>query len=168
MQRFSLNDPVFGELRDVYEGVHAPARLWQGSVSTNVFTEPLHVQLETTDTLGITQTHYAAFEEFKKQQQNYKQLALAALLEFYQKDILPLWRENDYFGVPELAPDVHKTSEFETLLSYPRLFIAISEDEYSLGLEFECTWDVEHGAGVRFEKGKVVAAGLAEVAFRHD
>jgi hypothetical protein len=168
MQRSSLNDPVFGELRDVYEGASAPARLWQGNVSVEVFNEPLHVQLETTDTIGITQTYYAAFEEFKNQQQTYKTLALEALLEFYQKDILPLWRENDYFGVPELAPDVQGASEFEKLLSYPRLFIAVRGNGYSLGLEFECTWDVEHGAGVRFEKGTVVAAGLAEVASYHD
>jgi hypothetical protein len=168
MQQSGFSDPVFGELRDVYEGAHVPARLWQGSVSVEVFVETLHVQLETTDTLGITQMHYAAFEDFKEHQQNYKQLALAALLDFYQKDILPLWRDNDYFGVPELAPDVHEVSEFETLLSYPRLFIAVHDNSYVLGLEFECTWDVEHGAGVRFRDGKVVAAGLAEVAFRRD
>lgn len=166
MKRPSLNDPVFGELHDVYENAYAPVRLWQGSVSVAVFTEPLHVKLETTESLGITQTHRAAFEDFKQHQQTYKRLALEALLVFYQKDIYPLWRDDPNFAT--IAPPVTTVAELEALLSYPRLYIGVQDNKYSLGLEFECTWDVEHGAGVRFKDSNVIEAGLAEVAFRHD
>jgi hypothetical protein len=160
-----MNDPILGDLTDLYNGLHAPQRLWQGKTQTKVFSKPLLVHFKGTNDLGLTPPLQQALETFLEQQEHYKQIALEALLEFYRKDILPLWKENDYFGVPELAPDVHTTSAFETLLSYPRLFL---HDGASWGLEFECTWDVEHGTGVRFKDGNVVDAGLAEVAFRHD
>jgi hypothetical protein len=166
MQKPILKDPTFGELHDVYENLYAPVRLWQARVSVEAFTEPLLVRLETTDTLGITQTHYTALEEFVQHQNDYKGLALEVLLAFYQKDIYPLWQDDPDFAT--IAPAIVTIEELEALLSYPRLYIAVRGNEYGLGLEFECTWDVEHGAGVRFKDGKVIDAGLAEVAFRHD
>ncbi len=86
-------------------------------------------------------------------------MALTALLEYYQNQILPLWRENNDFG----APDVQDLSAFEQLLSYPRLWL---HDSKTWGLEFECTWDVEHGTGVLFQDGLVMQVGLAEAASR--
>lgn len=157
-----MTDTILGELTDIYNGLHAPQRLWQGKIQTNIFSEPLLVQVEGTDELGLTPALQQALETFLRQQEHYKLLVIRALLEYYQSDILPLWRDNDYFGLPELAPDVHTTSAFEKLLSYPRLFL---HDATNWGLEFECTWDVEHGTGVRFEDSKIVAVGLAEAAF---
>jgi hypothetical protein len=162
-----LNDKTFGELHDVYEGLYIPERLWQGSTSIKTFKEPLHIKIETTDALGITQSHRTAFEAFVQNQHEYERLALEALLEYYQTVILPLWRENDFFGAPELAPSVGEVADFERLLTFPRLYLSVRQGEVRVGLEFECTWDVEHGAGVLFRKGQVIRAGLAEVTSLH-
>ena len=69
-----------------------------------------------------------------------------------------MWEQNNYFGVPELAPNIQNLADFEMLLTYPRLLL---HNANSWGLEFECTWDVEHGAGVLFVDGQIVNAGLA-------
>jgi hypothetical protein len=158
-------DSILGELTDSYKGLYAPQRLWQGEIQIKIFSEPLLVQFEGTDDRGMTPPLHQALETFIQQQEHYQQLAMKSLLEYYQTTILPLWHENDYFGAPELAnklvPTIKDTSEFEKLLSYPRLLL---HNGKSWGLEFECTWDVEHGAGVLFSNGKVVEVGLAEVA----
>jgi hypothetical protein len=160
-----MKDKVFGELQDLLQGLHAPNRLWQGCVVLEVFNEPLRVSFETTDGLWVREFHYQAFEDFKQNQANYKSLALGDLLEYYQNIILPLWKGNDYFGVPEFAPDVQTPQELEALLRSPSLYLHPPRDGVSsLGLSFECTWDVEHGVGVLLREGKVVQAGLAEVA----
>jgi hypothetical protein len=160
-----MNNPLLGELTDVYNGLYAPKRLWQGRLQNPIFTELLLVQFEGTDEIFLTPDLEQSLNAFLEQADKHKQLALEALLEYYRTEILVLWRENDYFGVPELAsqlvPNVQTISEFEALLTYPRLLL---HESNSWGLEFECTWDVEHGTGVLFVDGAVVQTGMAEAA----
>jgi hypothetical protein len=161
----TLNDIVFGKLEDVYKGIYAPKRLWQGHVRLEVFNEPMRVCFETRDDLGIQDFHYKAFDDFKQHQETYKSLALEALLKYYQETIQPLWKDNNYFGGPELTPLVQNPEALENLLSYPSLFLHGSRDGLSsLGLSFECTWDVEHGTGVLLREKKVIDAGQGDVA----
>jgi hypothetical protein len=155
----------FGELHDVYQGIYAPKRLWQSELLVEVFKGPLRVSFETTDDLGVQDFHYQAFENFKQHQDSYKSLTLEALLRYYHETILPLWKDNDYFGAPELAPLVQSPQALENLLSYPSLHLHVAREGISsLGLSFECTWDVEHGTGVLLRGHKVLEAGLAEIA----
>ncbi len=154
-----MTDALLGELTDVLNGLYAPNRVWQGKIQTQILKHPLQVQFNGTDNTGLTPELEESLRTFLEQQKEYKQLALSALLEYYQTQILPLWRENNYFGVPELAPYIESIVELEALLTYPRLWL---HNANSWGLEFECTWDVEHGAGVLFVDGHVVNAGLAE------
>lgn len=166
-----MKDAVFGELQDIYQGLYLPKRLWQGQLNVDTFKEPLRVSFETIDDLGVQPFHYQAFEDFKNHQQSYKALALQAIFEYYHQTILPLWKENNYFGVPELAstlvPNINTLEEMETLLSYPILHLHPPREGVNcLGLSFECTWDVEHGVGVLLLGDKVEGAGPAEVATR--
>jgi hypothetical protein len=161
----TLDDPVFGLLTDVCQGLYAPRRLWQADVTLESFKELVRVNVETTDELGVQDFHYQAFEHFKQHQARYKFLALEALLKYYQNTILPLWKDNDYFGVPALVPLVKTPEALENLLSLPNIYLYPPREAISsFGLSFECTWDVEHGTGVLIRENKVLHAGLAEVA----
>ncbi len=163
-----MTDNYFGDLHDVYQGLYAPKRLWQGELRVDIFKELMRVSFESTDELGVQDFHYKAYQDFAEQQVHYKKLALDAVMKFYHETILPLWKANDYFGVPELAPTVQNSDELEKLLSFPSLFLHPPRDGLSsLGLSFECSWDVEHGVGVLLREGKIIQVGLAEVAM-HD
>ncbi len=118
-----MKDNVFGELNDVYQGLYAPKRLWQSELRVDIFKEPIRVSFETTDELGIQDFHYKAYQDFAKQQVHYKKLALDAVMKYYYETILPLWKANDYFGAPDLAPTVQNSDELEKLLSFPSLFL---------------------------------------------
>jgi hypothetical protein len=135
-----MNHSILGELTDVYNGLYVPKRLWQGQLQNPIFTEPLLVHFEGTDEIALTSTLEQSLNAFLEQADKHKQLALEALLEYYRTVIPMLWRENNYFGVPELAsqlvPDVQTITEFEALLTYPRLLL---HEFNSWGLEFECT-----------------------------
>jgi hypothetical protein len=156
-----MTTALLGELTDVLNGLHTPNRVWQGKIQTQILEHPLLVQFNGTNETVLTPELEQCLKTFLEQQKEYKQLALSALLEYYRTQILPIWRENNYFGVPELAPNIQNLTEFEMLLTYPRLLL---HNANSWGLEFECTWDVEHGTGVLFVDGQVVSVGLAEVA----
>jgi len=38
-------------------------------------------------------------------------------------------------------------------------------EEGTIGIEFDCTWDIEHGLGVLIENWKVKEASVAEIAY---
>jgi hypothetical protein len=38
-------------------------------------------------------------------------------------------------------------------------------EEGTIGIEFNCTWDIEHGLGVKIKNWKVVEASIAEIAY---
>jgi hypothetical protein len=156
----TLNDPVFGEMHDVYANLYAPRRLWQTTQTVAGF-GALRIHFDVTNET-ITDEHRAALEHFLNNKANYKSLALGAILEFYQRDIYPLWKDDPDFVT--IAPALQTTEELEKLLSYPVLQINWARDgQNTIGLSYECTWDVEHGTGVLFRDDQVVAAGLAEV-----
>ncbi len=87
-------DSIFlGELTDVYNGVLTPKRIWQGELQTQVFSKPLLVHFEGTDNIALTPTLEQSLNSFLERQKENKQLALGALLEYYQSQILLIWRE---------------------------------------------------------------------------
>ena len=158
-----MTDPQFGQLTDVFKGRNVPARLWQFEVQTEAFAEALRVEFETTDEVGITEPIRAAYAEFMANQHTCKKLALEAILEYYNTQIIPLAIEH---GFSEVTPPANAVEELEALLSYPRLFIHPPQENLcSLGLGFECVWDVEHGTGVLFRGGKAVDVGIDQVSF---
>jgi hypothetical protein len=87
------------------------------------------------------------------------------VLEVFNEPLRVSFETTDGLWVREFAPDVQTPQELEALLRSPSLYLHPPRDGVSsLGLSFECTWDVEHGVGVLLREGKVVQAGLAEVA----
>jgi hypothetical protein len=151
-------DPIFGELQDILGRPDEPRRLYRGSVKLEAFGGSVGVILETTSELGITDAHRDAFTDFATHQIERKRRVLEAMFRLYHDEwqavyadaIGPEWAE-------ELAPRVDGLAAFEALLSGPSLHL----HEGGLSLSYECTWDVEHGIGARFEGDRVVAVGLA-------
>ncbi len=149
-------DPVLGELYDFFEGKYPNKPLWQVEVQTRVFKELLLVQFEGKKEQGLTPELKQALDLFLEHQEQYKQLALERLLFDYQTMIVPYFRESEDVVDQGLAPNVQNVAELEGLLRLPVLTL---HNANSWGLEFECTWDEDHGAGVFFENGQVTRAG---------
>jgi hypothetical protein len=151
-------DPIFGELRDILKQPDDPRRLYEGSVTLEAFGGSVGVILETTSALGVTDAHRDVFTDFATHQIERKGQILEAMFESYRDELQAIYA--DAIGpewADELAPKVDDVGAFERLLSGPSIHL----DDRGLSVSYECTWDVEHGIGVRLEKDQVVAVGLA-------
>jgi hypothetical protein len=151
-------DPVFGELRDILKQPNEPRRLYQGSVNLGAFGGSVGVLLETTSTLGVTDAHRDMFTDFATHQLERKHQILEAMFETYRDEYQAVYA--DAIGpewADQLAPKVDDVTAFEKLLSGPSIHL----DDRGLSVSYECTWDVEHGMGVRLEGAKILAVGLA-------
>ncbi len=151
-------DPIFGELRDFLKQPDGPRRLYEGSVTLEAFGGSVGVMLETTSTLGITNAHRDAFTDFATHQTERKRQILEAMFKSYRDELQAIYADAvgpEWAG--ELAPKVDDVTAFEKLLSGPSVYL----HEDAVSVSYECTWDVEHGIGVRLEGAKIVAVGLA-------
>lgn len=69
--------------------------------------------------------------------------------------------------LPEILPPVHSDADLLELVE-PRsanIFQTTKAGHHYIGLEFECTWDDEHGLGVMIHQSKAVRHGGGDVAF---
>ncbi len=151
-------DPIFGELRDFLQQPDDPRRLYQGSVTLEVFGDSVGVILETTSALGVTDAHRDMFTDFATHQIERKHQILEAMFKSYRDELRAIYA--DAIGpewADELAPKVDDVTAFEKLLTGTTIHL----DDRGLSVSYECTWDVEHGIGVRLEGAKIVAVGLA-------
>ena len=151
-------DPILGELRDILGRPDDERRLYQGSVELESFGGSVGVMLETTASLGVTDAHRSAFTDFATHQTERKRQILQAMFESYRDQLQAVYA--DAIG-PELkdqlAPKADDVTAFEKLLSGPSIHL----DDRGLSVSYECTWDVEHGIGARFEGNQVLEVGLA-------
>jgi hypothetical protein len=153
-----ISDPIFGELRDFLNQPDDPRRLYEGSVTLEAFGGSVGIILETTSALGVTDAHRNMFTDFVAHQTERKRQILEAMFKSYRDELQAIYA--DAIGpefVDQLAPKVDDLAAFEALLSGPSLYVR----ETGLSVSYECTWDVEHGIGVRFEGDGIVAVGLA-------
>jgi hypothetical protein len=153
-----ISDPIFGELREFLNQPNEPRRLYQGSVTLEAFGGPVGLTLETTSTVGVTDAHRDVFTDFATHQIERKRQMLEAMFKSYRDELQVIYA--DAIGpewANELAPKVDDVGAFEKLLSGPSIHL----DDRGLSVSYECTWDVEHGIGVRLEGAKIVAVGLA-------
>ena len=78
----------------------------------------------------------------------------------------PKWQEiYDYPSETksDFIPDICAPQELSELLELQNIYILGGGAK--IGFEFRCSWDMEHGLGVKTRKGKVINIGEAEVAF---
>jgi hypothetical protein len=94
-------------------------------------------------------------------------VSLAALRGFSEK-LRPHWI--GYFGSEEtdrILPVWPSSQALKSHLSLSSITVTgFRKDDMSyIGLQFACSWDEEHGAGVLLHGSRVVEVGMAEVAF---
>lgn len=113
-------------------------------------------------------------EEFKKAIQwiadNSSEIldkALMSMMDYYEemKDII----HEDYepSEAVKYAPEISSHEDLASLCGVSSVFIldVSKQSELVFGIEFGCTWEEEHGAGVQFRGLQVIESGGADVSF---
>ena len=85
-------------------------------------------------------------------------------------DHYPIWQEEYSYEEEEkslLMPDITDMEDLKSLLKPRRIYILDTKLDNLpyLGIEFQCSWNEEHGVGVMLYKDRVIKVGGADTAF---
>lgn len=146
-----MNDPTFGEMEfDVF---------WNGHASLDHFGGDLAIEIEAGNQ-GPTDKHRGVFTALVEIQVNLKSQIEEKVFEYYNS-IRESYREAydpDY--VDQDVPIIEDSNKVWSLLN--SFYIHIPEQEgnsWVVLLLWECSWDIEHGLGVKVIDGEVVDVG---------
>lgn len=112
----------------------------------------------------IEDEHVAAFHYIVENQNTIRDTVLEVLFRNY-KDL------QEYYGyegeeLERFMPDINEINELKNLIGLLNVHIMnVYKDGMAyFGLEFDCTWDEEHGFGVMIYKNNVVELGGADMS----
>lgn len=126
---------------------------------------------DTKDTLSETQKKN--LDQFVDKQDLLSPEILKSVFEYYKSSYADYkigWKINGSISDKELEKYLPIPTTIENLkpfISPAIIHIQNQKDckEGTIGIEFDCTWDIENGLGVLIENWKVVKAGVAEVSY---
>jgi hypothetical protein len=78
----------------------------------------------------------------------------------YYKSVFDVYREALGEYAEELMPLLSKSSEVWGVVTEPGIYIAPDFEGNEIHIEYECTFDVEHGLRVIISNGKVTRVGI--------
>lgn len=109
--------------------------------------------------------HEKGYSFLIKEQADLLDIILEQILLFY-----PNWQEE--FGYEDddkddYMPDIYEKWQFKKLIFPVKIFIHdVSKDDMPyIGIQFNCTWDDEHGLGIMCHNKRILKIGGADVAF---
>jgi hypothetical protein len=120
---------------------------------------------------GPTDAQVAAYQAFMAEPERTTKVLLEGILKGYRK-LIASWREDldddeeTDRTMPRLkSPDgLRELITFQGITVYPEEKSRGKVKPVAIGLSFDCSWDEEHGLGVRWRDGKVEAVGGADEA----
>ena len=126
---------------------------------------------DTTD--SISEIQKKNYEGFISKQDIFVPEILKKIFEFYKrsyKDYRNGWKMGGDITEVELEKNIPKPTTPENLKHFiVPAFVHIQNKKHckegTFGIEFDCTWDIEYGLGVKIENWKVVEVGVAETSY---
>ena len=108
------------------------------------------------------------YQQFTADPERSANQVLEAIFRYYQS-VIENYRSamQNMDGLDVIAPRIKSIDDLRPLMTFQSLSVFGSEvtRKLSIGLGFHCSWEGEHGLGLRWAGGKVEEVGTAEVAF---
>lgn len=122
---------------------------------------------------SINEIQKKNFQGFIENQDSLFPIILRAIFEEYKKSYFEYkkgWTMTGNISDAELEKYLPKPTTAENLKAFitPGVIHIQNKKECkegTLGIEFDCTWDIENGVGVMIENWKVVKTGAAETSY---
>lgn len=104
----------------------------------------------------VSQNQHKTLTTFLENQEKFKNEIGQALLNYLNREVKELLGADEYTELMSGNP--------EEMVLLHHIHIK-HDDNNSLGFEFECTWDYEHGFGIKHDGISIIKMGTADIAF---
>ena len=108
-----------------------------------------------------------AFRAFTADPRRTADVVLGGILDWYRENFEILRQGLSKKVAARLIPRAKSTDDLRHLITFQGLSVFApggGKESVVFGLTFDCSWDPEHGLGVRWRDGKVEAVGQADAA----
>ncbi len=103
------------------------------------------------------------FDEFRKNEIQFRRLLVDAIFDYYQT-VAPEYRERWSDESQAVLPSIRNSDEVMKLVRPTGLLIGdLLPENKEIGLLFECSWEEEHGLGVKVENGNIKEVGYQDI-----
>ncbi|MBO3756293.1 hypothetical protein J5O02_04315 [Streptococcus suis] len=141
-----LNHNVFGEI--IFDEFY-----WTKSISLKIFGElkTIEVAIDADEDAGFEREQVESYIEFFKNINHYIQLTEKGVFQYYNEKIA----DQPLTEIEDIYP----------MVSIEQIFIPINTkpDMREIGFLGECSWEPEHGLGIRFINENITEVGFQDV-----
>ena len=136
--------------------------IWETELYFDIFDANARLSLYAEEE-GPEEWQKILFDNFYKAQNELKPKIYNAIYKYYQ-EVAHEYRNMLGSEALKFAPEVNDINGLRKLLTPDSVFIAdVFPEKEEIGILFECTWEDEHGLGVRIEDGNIVEVGFQDV-----
>ncbi len=154
-----INHSVFGTLYYNYG--------WVKKIELEMFGENINIQviIDAEEDAEFEDAQVEAYKKFFEDINVKVREAEEATFNYYQ-EVIPQYREQ--FSDVEKnknAPLISEVPELNKLVTPKQILfpMVFDEDEREAGFICDCTWEIEHGLGIKFENEKLVEVGFQDI-----
>lgn len=154
-----MNDDLFGEISyDLY---------WTGEQKIKFFgkEKTIILSIDGSEEGEFQQAQKDAYRNFVNNMDEIIEKVEDALFDYYQEIYMDYRESFDSEEVDKLVPVIKEKEELAKLMTPTQLIIKRVRKNgiRRVGLLFDCTWEVEHGVGVKIENEEITEVGFQDI-----
>ncbi|MBC6310358.1 hypothetical protein HCJ66_12485 [Listeria sp. FSL L7-1582] len=156
----NINHEVFGNLEFDYG--------WVKKIELELFGEKrvLEVVIDADDDADFESAQVESYKEFFKEIDMRVKQAEWAAFDFYQKESPDIRAQYDNDAdINRYVPEVTKKEELYKLVTPKQIMfpMVFDDDAREAGFLCDCSWEIEHGLGIKFENEIVTEVGFQDI-----
>lgn len=156
----NINHEVFGNLEFDYG--------WVKKIELELFGEKrvLEVVIDADEDADFESAQVESYKEFFKEIDMRVKEAEWAAFDFYQKESPDIRAQYDNDAdINRYVPEVIKKEDLYKLVTPKQIMfpMVFDDDEREAGFLCDCSWEIEHGLGIKFENEVVTEVGFQDI-----
>lgn len=146
-------------VQDLIDGLERCDDDLEGEIALPKFGNNVLLTIAIGDVGTVSQAQRKSLSSFHESIQEHYPNIERAIFQYYQT-VMPTFREALGKYADELMPVLASQSQIWDQVTDPGIFIFPDEEGGELHLEYECSFDVEHGLRVVFQNNHIIRVGL--------
>lgn len=156
----NINHEVFGELEFDYG--------WVKNIELNIFGEKrvLQIVIDADEDAEFEDAQLKSYEDFFSDIHRRIDEAEQAVFKYYQNES-PNFRAqyDNEEDIKKFAPEISGKKELYNLVTPKQIMfpMVFDESQREAGFICDCSWEIEHGLGIKFENNVITEIGFQDI-----